>query len=319
MKRLAALVGLLVLVLPSMVEACQQYRDIVHDRNGNVLAGVQITVTGAGQSEPATIYTDPGCETVSDNPISSGSTGEFFFYALDGLYDFQMAKSGYTFINPTNVSIFEPLGQHVVSLGNYTVPFDDICAPGVGAIDQIGANVKELVVNRAATCSESKTIPSTLTIRFEGQGTVTVNSPFTLTVNGPVKNAHGKDRWLGTGTYVFGAAAGPNPYGYVGLVTPTYASNVAIDAALGKIFVVTANDGTAFTVNAPTHGAIGQEIRITIKNTSGGALGTVTWNSSYKLAGAWTSPATGKNRSITFFYDGTSWFESGRSAADADN
>lgn len=317
MKRWIAFVALMVVVLPSFAEACQQYRDIIHDRNGNVLNGVQITVTRSGQTEPATIYTDPGCETVSENPIHSGSTGEFIFYALDGLYDLAFIKSGYTFINVTNLAVFEPLGQHVVALGNFET--DDICAPGIGAIDQIGSNIKELVINRPATCSESKTIPTTLTIRKDGQGTVTVNSPFTLTVNGPVKNAHGSDFWLGNGTYVFGSSAGPNPYGYVGLVAPTYGSTVAIDAALGKIFVITVSDANNFTIAAPTHGAIGQEIRITIKNTSGGALGTVTWNSIYKLAGSWTQPATGKNRSVTLYYNGTSWFESNRSAADADN
>jgi hypothetical protein len=311
-------VWLAVLVLvPSFADACQQYRDVAHDRNGNVLVGVQVTVSRNGSSSPATIYTDPACETISANPVASGSTGEFIFYALDGQYDLAFVKSGYTFVNVTNLAIYEPLGQNVVTLGSFET--DDICAPGVGAIDRTGANVRELIINRPATCSESKTVPTTLTIRAEGAGTVTTNTPLTLTVNGPVKIAHGRDFWLGTGSYVFGELAGPNPYGYRGVVSPTYGATVTIDAALGRIFVVTATNNTNFTISAPTHPTTGQELRVTIKNTSGGALGTLTWNSAFKLGAAWTQPADTKSRSIDYYYNGTNWIEYQRTAADVSN
>ncbi len=317
MKNVAALWLAVLVLAPALADACQQYRNIAHDRNGNVLVGVQITVSRNGSSSPATIYTDPSCETISSNPISSGSTGEFIFYALDGQYDLAFVKSGYTFVNVTNLSIYEPLGQNVVTLGSFQT--DDICAPGVGAIDQIGATVTELVINRPATCSDSKTSPTTLTIRAEGAGTVTTLSPLTLTVQGPVKVPHGRDFWIGTGSYVFGELAGPSPYGYRGIVSPTYGTTVTIDTALGRMFIVTATNNTAFALAAPTHAATGQEIRITIKNTSGTTLGTLTFNSAFKLGAAWTQPADTKSRSIDFYYNGTNWIEYSRTAADVSN
>jgi hypothetical protein len=307
----------LALGLPGLSEACQQYRDIVHDRNGNVLTGVSVTIVRHGSSSPATIYTDPACETISANPISSGSTGEFIFYAQDGQYDLTFVKSGYTFIDVTNLAIYEPLGENVKTLGNFET--DDLCATGIGAIDQIGADVVELVINRHATCSQSKTSPSTLTFRFEGQGQVTTNTPYTLTVNGPVKNWHGRSVWLGTGSYVFGSAAGPLPYGFAGIVAPEYGTSISIDASAGRRFIITATNNTAFAIAAPTKPTLAQEIWVTVKNTSGGALGAITWNSAFKLGAAWTSPATANSRSIGFFYDGTNWIEFSRTAADVSN
>lgn len=102
------------------------------------------------------------------------------------------------------------------------------------------------------------------------------------------------------------------------VTTPTYGTTVSIDSSLGDIFIITATDGVAFTVANPTNPFTGQQMTITIKNTSGGALGAVTWGSAYKLA-TWTSPATGFNRSITFYYDGTNWFEKNRTTADIPN
>jgi hypothetical protein len=58
-----------------------------------------------------------------------------------------------------------------------------------------------------------------------------------------------------------------------------------------------------------------QKITIEIANNSGGALGTVTWNPIYNLA-AWTSPATGNRRSITFQWNAVAWVEISRTTAD---
>ena len=312
-----ALVLAFILPLSGVAEACQQYRDVVHDRNGNVLNGVSITVKRAGISTATTVYADALCATILSNPITSGSTGEFIFYALDGQYDLDFSKVGYTFVPITDLSIYDPLGEHVLSQARYAT--DDICATGTGAIDQIGATVATLLISRPATCSQTKVTPTTLTIAFDGQGDVTTNSPSSMTVNGPVRNLHGRQVWKGTGTYAFGVLAGPNPYGYIGIVAPTYGSTVAIDATAGKTFIITASDTNPFTISAPTNPASAQEIRITIKNTSGGALGTATWNAAYKMGASWTQPADTKNRSITFYYDGNAWVEVTRSAADVSN
>jgi hypothetical protein len=98
----------------------------------------------------------------------------------------------------------------------------------------------------------------------------------------------------------------------------TYSASIDIDASQGTEFVITATNNTNFTINAPTNPTTGQRITVRIKNTSGGALGTVTWNAVFKLA-AWTSPATANSRAIDFSYDGTNWLEAVRTAADVPN
>jgi hypothetical protein len=98
----------------------------------------------------------------------------------------------------------------------------------------------------------------------------------------------------------------------------TYGATVAIPANQANEFSTNANDGSAFTVAAPTNGVSGQRITIRIRNTSGGALGAVTWDAVYKLA-AWTSPASGQSRSVDFTFDGTNWIETGRTPADVPN
>ena len=100
--------------------------------------------------------------------------------------------------------------------------------------------------------------------------------------------------------------------------TPTYGASVAIDARLGNFFDVTANNGTAFTVSNPTNATDGQRLTITVRNTSVGALGTVTWDTLYKMS-AWVSPLTANSRSIEFKYNGAAWIEISRTPNDVPN
>lgn len=79
---------------------------------------------------------------------------------------------------------------------------------------------------------------------------------------------------------------------------------------------INVNNATAMTINAPTNPNDGMELTFDIKNTSGGAMGLITWNAIYLLAGAFTNPATSKRRTIKFYYDGTNWIETARAAAD---
>jgi hypothetical protein len=116
--------------------------------------------------------------------------------------------------------------------------------------------------------------------------------------------------------------AGPLTFGYAAgnffigrRNTLTYGTTISTNTLLGNDFVITATDGVAFAIAAPTNagsfvdtGTHGQRITYTIRNTSGGALGTVTWNSVFKM-GAWVSPANGFSRSIEFRYNGTNWVE----------
>lgn len=90
------------------------------------------------------------------------------------------------------------------------------------------------------------------------------------------------------------------------LVTVAYTASITINSTNGNEFIITANNSTAFTINAPSQPSWGQMIFITIKNTSGGALGTATFNAIFKML-SWTQPNNGFNATIGFRYDGTNW------------
>ena len=99
---------------------------------------------------------------------------------------------------------------------------------------------------------------------------------------------------------------------------PTYGTSVAINASLSNTFNITVTNTVAFTIQNPTVGIDGQQITIRIRNTSGGAVGAVTWDTLYKLS-AWTSPATGFSRAIDFEYNGTNWIQTRQTGVDVPN
>ena len=97
-----------------------------------------------------------------------------------------------------------------------------------------------------------------------------------------------------------------------------YSASMAVENTY-QAFTITATNNTAFTITSPLYPTYdGQTITFTIRNTSGGALGVATWGALYKLP-AWTQPATGFSRSITFLCDGTNFIELSRTAADVPN
>jgi len=112
-------------------------------------------------------------------------------------------------------------------------------------------------------------------------------------------------------------------------VTPTYSPSITPDLADGNDQVITATDGVAFTINAPLFGGVAMSATnppiatmtwtLTIRNTSGGAAGALTFNAVFKIGAAWTQPATGFSRSIQFRWNGTNHVEVGRTAADVAN
>lgn len=101
------------------------------------------------------------------------------------------------------------------------------------------------------------------------------------------------------------------------IAAPTYGATVAIDASTGDQ-IITATNGVAFTIAAPTKAAAGTVMTVTIRNASGGALGAITWNAVFKMP-AFVAPANGNSRSVTFHYDGSNWIQRYQSAADVPN
>lgn len=67
---------------------------------------------------------------------------------------------------------------------------------------------------------------------------------------------------------------------------------------------LTVTDGVAFNFNAPTNRCDGRIFAVIFKNTSGGAMGVITFNALYKLAGAFVAPLTGNQRTYVFRDDG---------------
>lgn len=100
-----------------------------------------------------------------------------------------------------------------------------------------------------------------------------------------------------------------------------YSPSITIDASTGNFFTVAPNNGSSFTINAPTNPPTdpeSQTITIEIRNSTGGALGAITWDPVFKM-GSWTSPATGNRRCITFAWDASVWVETCRTATDIPN
>jgi len=100
----------------------------------------------------------------------------------------------------------------------------------------------------------------------------------------------------------------------------TYSASMTPDFSLGHRQSITANNGTAFAINAPSNAPTipGPRMTVIVRNAAGGALGAATWAATYKLA-AWTQPASANSRSIDFEFDGTNWVECSRTAADVPN
>lgn len=99
------------------------------------------------------------------------------------------------------------------------------------------------------------------------------------------------------------------------VVVIPYAGTMDLDATSGNVFIITATNGSAFTINNPKNAFKGMTLTIRIRNSSGGALGAVTWGPNFKLA-AWTQPANTFSRAITFEYSGANWEETNRNTAD---
>lgn len=86
--------------------------------------------------------------------------------------------------------------------------------------------------------------------------------------------------------------------------TATFGATVAIDAAVGAMHIIPAATNINFLIVNPTNLTLGDILMIEVQNTSAATLGTITWDTLYKMA-TFTKPTTGKNRVVTFRYNGT--------------
>ncbi len=103
-----------------------------------------------------------------------------------------------------------------------------------------------------------------------------------------------------------------------GKATIAYSASMTPDASAAPVQVITVTNTTAFTINAPTRPTAGNAFTLQIKNSSGGVMGVITWSVVFARS-AWTNPANGQNRSITFAYDGVFWVQISQTGADIPN
>jgi len=103
-------------------------------------------------------------------------------------------------------------------------------------------------------------------------------------------------------------------------VAPAYSASITPDAGLAPWQTITVTNGTAFTINAPTNppsASQAAELTIEVLNSSGGAMGAITWNASFVFAGStWANPASTKKRFARFEWNGLAWVCTGFSTAD---
>lgn len=96
-------------------------------------------------------------------------------------------------------------------------------------------------------------------------------------------------------------------------------SSIGIDSRLSTEFSINVTSNAIFTITNPTVEAdTTPRITIQVKNSSGGAMGVITWDTKYKMS-AWTNPGNATSRSIDFQYDGTNWIQVSQTGVDVPN
>lgn len=104
------------------------------------------------------------------------------------------------------------------------------------------------------------------------------------------------------------------------ILLPVYSTAPVINAQQGPWWTIVVTNGTGFTLNAPTNppgpGST-QQLTIEVLNSSGGAMGTITWNGAFVFpTGAWSNPANGKRRFARFEWNGSKWLCTSLASAD---
>lgn len=91
-------------------------------------------------------------------------------------------------------------------------------------------------------------------------------------------------------------------------IAVTATGNYTVNSNFGPGYLFTVTTASGFTIVNPTNKVTGKILTFRILNSSGGAMGTITWGSDFNFGGhTWTNPANGFSRSITFWCDGTKW------------
>lgn len=104
-----------------------------------------------------------------------------------------------------------------------------------------------------------------------------------------------------TGPAVIGASRSDSITGTGQTIIPSYGN--------GNLEEITVTTADAFTIANATGSQDGAKLTIAIYNTSGGAMGAITWGDYYVFNMSFTAPANGKVRMVTFEYTFGKWHE----------
>ena len=286
------------------------------------LVGGQLFTYAAGTTTPLATYKDSLGITPNTNPVILDANGQCDLWLGPLPYKLVLKDSLGNLLWSVD-SVLSPIAQlmsrpaiseiKTASAGQTLFNLDNAYIPGINSL-AVFHNGSKLIIGQDYLETSSTSI--TLVLGAFAGDNLNFVAAASLT--------------SGTGLSAAGTAYLPSGVGAVQtdvqsklrqmstLQVATYTTSMTFDVSTGNIFSVTVTNGTAFTIVTPTNPVKGQELIITIRNTSGGALGAITWPSNFKMA-AWTSPANGYSRSIALYYDGTNWIERARTTTDVAN
>lgn len=235
---------------------------------------------------------------------------------IDGLFldDAQWVDSGLT-AGGSGRAIYFANGTGA----NIAITNSSVTSPTGKTTTNIGLESGTYTLNQA-TCRESGNTFLVAAQQFVVNGTRGLSAPPAtgtwvagqqVFASSTVLAANGIEKWVVT-TGGVDAAVKWEPvlfHPFRRKIRRNYQVVEAFDAGIYDIFALTIQANPALTYTAPTNGTQGQEITITVRNGSGGVMGAITWDAAFKMAGDWVNPANGKNRSISFYLDGTSWYQ----------
>lgn len=98
--------------------------------------------------------------------------------------------------------------------------------------------------------------------------------------------------------------------------TATYSASITPDLALGNHIIIVVTNTTAFTINPPINAVDGMEMTLEIVNTSGGAMGAITWAYPDLFYNSWSNPANTKRKTIQFRRRSGAWVQVGAISPD---
>lgn len=106
----ARLAFALMMFVSQSVWALENYHDTLRDQHGRAIGGATVTVYLAGTATLAEIFDDDGA-TVKSNPfLTNALTGQYYFSAVNGLYDVTFSYPGVTFdpLQTKRIALVDP-------------------------------------------------------------------------------------------------------------------------------------------------------------------------------------------------------------------